>query len=89
MTACTFTLAWIGECGREDCTVHANLKCSCCGAPATHECEETFGGNLCGAFLCGDCEHQLTADGTNAPALMHCRKSDQTHTPWWKRQETA
>lgn len=36
--------------------------CICCGAPATHECEESkqF---VCGFWLCDNCEHDYSKEG--------------------------
>ncbi len=30
MSKCKFILAWVGECGKEDCEEHKDLKCSSC-----------------------------------------------------------
>ncbi|ORE90674.1 hypothetical protein ATO13_22181 [Stappia sp. 22II-S9-Z10] len=81
MTSCPYTIAMAGPCGRQDCAEHAAMPCHCCGTKATHECAETFGGCVCGTPLCDDCEHLLTSAGTNAPALVHCRKGEQAHAP--------
>ena len=81
MTRCNFTPAWVGPCGKSDCKEHTALKCSCCGAPATRECSETFG-LVCGAPLCLDCEHELTEDGVNFAGNRHVRKDNQKYTHW-------
>lgn len=85
MTKCTFSLAWIGPCGKHDCKDHSNLVCSCCGAPATRQCEETFG-MVCGSPLCNDCEHELTEDGVNVANTSHVKKGEQKHLPWYTQE---
>jgi hypothetical protein len=87
MTKCTFNEAWVGECGEEDCHKHSNLKCDCCGAPATRSCPETFG-FVCGASLCDNCEHELTAEGVNYSGCRHVKKGEQKYTPWHARETT-
>lgn len=95
---CDFDKAWIGKCGEPvtdhgKCVTHAPIKCASCGSSATHECAET-GMFVCGELLCDDCEHTITASGTNGgigfnaeppPAGMksHCRKSEQVYKPWY------
>ncbi len=86
MTNCTFTRAWIGHCGKPDCTEHAAIKCCSCGNPATHECGETYG-FVCGAPLCEECGHQIAEDGTNGGRSVHCRRDQQKHLPWYMRDE--
>lgn len=99
---CGFDLAWIGKCkelasetGR--CEKHSGIVCSSCGAPATHECEET-GQFVCGAPLCDDCEHTIFPEGHNGgigfnaqdcPEGMkrHCKKTEQKFKPWYMRDE--
>lgn len=84
VTGCNFELAWRGPCGKSRCKEHSDIKCYCCGSPATHECEETFG-FVCGTPLCDDCVHALTEDGVNYPGIRHVKKSDQIHKPWYAR----
>lgn len=85
---CEYGLAWIGSCGVDDCTKHADIKCSSCGAPATHECDATFG-LVCGSPLCDDCTHELTPEGVNVSDLKHCKKTEQKHKPWYAQETTA
>ncbi len=85
---CTFSLAWRGPCGEpvidgRACVKHALLKCESCGAPATHECDETFQ-FVCGALLCSECEHEIAENGTNGGKMKHCRKDAQKHKPWYE-----
>jgi len=96
--SCKFQIAWIGKCKEPAlengmCEKHKDLKCSSCGAPATHECSET-GQFVCGFLLCDDCEHTICESGTNGnigffrtsplPEGMkeHCKKSEQKHFSW-------
>lgn len=87
---CKFDLAWRGACNQETegefCAEHTGLKCSSCGEPATRQCEETMG-LVCGALLCGNCEHEIAEDGTNGRSNRHCKKSEQKYTPWYMRDE--
>jgi len=101
---CKFSTAWIGPCTKEAdesgyCAEHKGIKCCSCGAQATHTCEET-GQFVCGAPLCGDCEHTIHANGTNGGIgfngseppegmLDHCKKSEQRYKPWWMRKKGA
>lgn len=82
LVLCSFDLAWIGKCGKPNCEKHATLKCGSCGAPATHECDETMG-LVCGVPLCADCEHEISDDGTNGRTMRHCRKDAQKFLPWY------
>lgn len=100
---CGYGLAWIGKCkaapapGGARCAKHAAEKCSSCGEPATHECEET-GQFVCGAPLCDLCEHTTCEDGTNGGVgffavskppegyKTHCRKDAQVYLPWYARE---
>lgn len=63
---CTWTVAWVGECGDPAvtgtdpprCADHNDdwrADCANCGAQATGGCEATFG-LVCGAPLCDDCD---------------------------------
>jgi len=97
---CKWTKAWVGRCnqptvdGSEFCAEHQKA-CSSCGAPATHDCDET-GQFVCGAPICGECEHTTAPDGTNGgvgfnrqklPEGMksHCKKTEQRFQPWYAR----
>jgi hypothetical protein len=94
---CTYDLAWIGKCGKEDCEKHADLKCASCKAKATHQCAET-GQFVCGCDLCDDCEHTLAEDGSNGGIGFyrtsplpegygeHCKKTEQRYQPWYARE---
>ena len=99
---CRFLIAWVGNCkqdaddGSGFCEEHKGVNCSSCGEQADHTCSES-GQLVCGAPLCGDCEHTTHEDGTNGgigfntgklPEGMgtHCRKSDQKHKPWYERE---
>ena len=63
MTRCAFTIAYRGECGWEEpCPDHTGLRCTSCGSPATMECPEITD-LVCGAPLCGDCEHRTEEFG--------------------------
>jgi hypothetical protein len=89
---CQFSRAWIGKCkkdGEPFCEDHNGLKCSSCGEPATGECAETLGPLVCGVPLCPDCEHTITADGTNGGLanMKHCKKTEQVHKPWYMQSE--
>ena len=96
---CLWDQAWIGKCKlpsvKNGCCEKHQAACCSCGAPATHDCDET-GQFVCGAPLCDNCEHTLHADGTNGgigfnmrkpPEGMktHCRKTEQRFTPWYAR----
>ena len=105
---CGFGLAWVGNCkqpataenGR--CQTHTKEVCSSCGAPATHECEET-GQLVCGFPLCDNCVHAIAPDGTNGgvgfyssiPDDMqktwktHVKKTEQSYKPWYAREKSA
>ena len=99
MNKCKFKVSWVGTCGKpvesgEYCKEHTQ-SCASCGAPATHDCEET-GQFVCGAPLCDDCEHTIFEDGTNGgvgfnaaslPEGMkrHCKKTEQRYQPWFMR----
>jgi hypothetical protein len=53
---CAFIRAYVGRCGDPmPCAKHV-IRCSSCGAPATHECDAS-GSLVCGMPLCNDCEH--------------------------------
>jgi hypothetical protein len=94
---CGFLEAWVGRCRNpQPCEKHANQICESCGARATHNCSQT-GQFVCGAPLCDECEHAIFPSGTNGgvgfnesplPQGMkrHCKKSEQTHQPWYARQ---
>lgn len=101
MSNCKYIRAWIGPCGEpviegsRFCEKHAKEKCCSCGAPATHECDET-GQFVCGAPLCGDCEHTIFPEGHNGgvgfnempmPEGMkrHCKRTEQKYKPWYAR----
>jgi hypothetical protein len=91
---CGFLEAWIGRCRNpKPCAKHANEKCASCGSPATGNCSQT-GQFVCGAPLCGECEHAIFPSGDNGgvgfnqsplPEGMkrHCKKSEQKHKPWY------
>jgi hypothetical protein len=85
---CKFDLAWVGECGKEGCTKHADVKCVSCGNPATRECDATDV-LVCGAPLCDDCDHTIQSNGCNSGGELpeglqrHCRKVDQVFKPWF------
>lgn len=92
---CNFERAWRGRCTNQiPCKEHTNLNCCSCGSPATHDCPETFS-LVCGAPLCGDCEHVIFPDGTSGgycrlPKELkaeHVRKTDQIYKPWYMRTE--
>lgn len=102
---CGFQKAWIGPCKDTAtegtrCAAHAHVKCASCGAPATHECDQT-GQFVCGAPLCDECEHTIAEDGTNGgigffrasplPTGMkeHCKKAEQKFEPWHAREEKS
>jgi hypothetical protein len=87
LVLCSFDLAWRGKCGEPNCEKHASLKCGSCGAPATHECDETMG-LVCGVPLCADCEHEISEDGTNGRTMRHCRKDAQKFLPWYARDSS-
>ena len=88
---CKFNRAWIGKCGKENCTNHQGLKCDNCGNPATHECPETSG-LVCGFLLCDECEHTIRDNGCNSggnlpPGLRnHCRKTEQVYENWMEKE---
>lgn len=96
---CGFLRAWVGKCktpvthpdGR--CSEHTGLICSSCGAPATHDCDETMGAFICGALLCDECEHTLYSNGCNSGGALpeglgsHCKKTEQVYQSWWKLKE--
>lgn len=96
MKLCNFSKAWVGNCKNEKpCKEHAEIKCGCCGGPATKECDET-GQFVCGVPLCDNCEHTIHEDGTNGgigfnqqrpPEGMksHCKKSEQKFKSWYER----
>ncbi len=102
MSVCGFGMAWIGRCKEPAeegcrCEKHAHKVCVSCGAPATHECDET-GQFVCGADLCDECEHTIFPGGTNGgigfnaetpPEGMrwHCKKTEQKYRSWWARRE--
>ncbi|WP_310619642.1 hypothetical protein [Flexibacterium corallicola] len=88
MSKCAFDIAWIGKCGKEDCKEHGNLKCVSCGAKATRECDATMG-LVCGALLCGDCEHELDEKGTTGWGTGHVPKAEQKYKPWDARSQQA
>ena len=86
---CNYSLAWIGPCNKQPvsngmCEEHSTKKCVVCGNPAIGQCAET-NGLVCGADLCPDCEHQLTAEGVN-DGFKHCRKSEQKYLPWYMQK---
>ena len=90
---CIFEEAWVGKCKQEPendfCKDHIDKECCSCGKQATHSCEETNGGFVCGALLCEDCEHTLCENGCNGGAPRpqglkpHCRKIEQVYLPWY------
>jgi hypothetical protein len=104
MKRCVFNMAWIGQCKEEAagsaCCAKHNLKCASCGAPATHDCDET-GQFVCGAPLCDNCEHAIFTDGTNGgvgfnqqklPSELtsrHILRSAQVFQPWFSREMEA
>lgn len=59
MNQCQFDEAWRGKCKAPTlecfCDKHVAMKCSSCGAQATHDCSHT-GQFVCGAPLCANCE---------------------------------
>lgn len=89
---CKFDLAWIGSCSKPAvagfCEKHKPIKCCSCGEQATHECAETMG-LVCGAPLCGNCEHTIQSNGCNSRGELpiglkgHCRKDEQVYKPWY------
>lgn len=74
------------------------FSCGSCGAPATHDCDET-GQFVCGVPLCGECEHVNFEDGTNGGVgfdamplpeevrKRHCKKTEQKFKPWYEESE--
>ena len=99
---CIWSEAWVGRCKNEAiegtivCEKHTGRKCSSCGAPATHNCDET-GQFVCGFDLCDDCEHATFSDGTNGGIgfnaqqppeglKIHVKKTEQQYTPWYERE---
>lgn len=93
METCNFSMAWIGKCKEPVvengmCEQHKDLKCCSCGAPATHDCDETMG-LVCGAPLCDDCEHTIESNGCNSGGERpeglgcHCKKSEQKYFSWY------
>lgn len=92
MNKCTYDLAWIGKCGKEDCSKHANLKCCSCGERATHQCAETSQ-LVCGYDLCDDCEHTIHDNGCNSGGKLpegvgyHCKKTEQKYQPWYMAEK--
>lgn len=93
MTQCKFIDGWRGQCeneaepGDEYCIIHKDKKCCVCGEQATHSCEETMGGFVCGMPLCNNCEHEYDENGSNGMALKHTRKENQKYTSWLVRAE--
>ena len=98
MDTCKFNKAWIGlckaPCEGEFCDEHKEKKCVSCGAPATHECDETMGPFVCGCYLCADCGHTTFKEGFNSPLdpddpendlPMHVKKVNQKFTLWYSR----
>ena len=107
-SVCGFGIAWLAPCKHEveapgcRCSEHTDIKCASCGAPATHQCEET-GGLVCGYPLCDECTHNTHPEGHNGLMCkwpdgmrMHCKKSERKYAPWyvdsslledWKKQE--
>lgn len=93
---CQFEKAWLGKCKNPlPCAEHSTLECCSCGAPATHNCDET-GQFVCGAALCDNCEHRTFPDGTNGgvgfnaqkyDGPTHIPKSEQKHKPWYEQDE--
>lgn len=90
---CKFELAWIGTCNVEAndsgfCSEHENIKCCSCGDKATRECSETMG-LVCGAPLCGTCEHTIRDNGCNSGGILpeglrgHCKPEEQVYNPWF------
>jgi len=56
---CPFVVAWRGRCNDKAdetglCEHHRAMKCSSCGAQATHDCDHT-GQFVCGVPLCDGC----------------------------------
>ena len=85
---CQFVIAWVGKCqseGEPYCPEHTAMKCCSCGDQSTHSCEETMG-FICGCPLCANCEHKISPDGTNGRSLIHCKKTEQEHKPWYESQ---
>jgi len=100
---CLWDQAWVGKCRlpsvKNGCCEKHQAVCCSCGAPATHDCEET-GQFVCGAPLCDDCEHTIHPEGHNGgigfnalplPDGMksHCKKTEQRFKPWYARDAEA
>jgi hypothetical protein len=96
---CKYSLAWRGDCGNETkegdyCSEHSEIKCCSCGNQATHECHET-GSFVCGAPLCGECEHTICENGCNSGAPRpeglkgHCKIEEQVYKPWYMRENES
>lgn len=72
---CGFVDVWFGRCETpvepegSRCDRH-DLKCSSCGEPATHLCDQTgqldqAGRFVCDSPLCDDCQHLIWPNGSN------------------------
>lgn len=61
MNQCQFDISWVGRCKKDVeensdyCSEHKDVKCQNCGKQATHDCEDTILGFVCGRLLCGTC----------------------------------
>ena len=63
--------------------------------PATHQCDVTFGGLVCGDTLCDECEHTIDQNGVAYGHLSpkeewlpsHCKKTEQKYKVWWEREK--
>ncbi len=95
---CGFIKAWVGKCKTQvhrdgdKCEEH-QIKCCSCGAPSTHQCDQT-GQFVCGSPLCDDCTHNMHPQGHNGgvgfnqlplPEGMktHGKKAEQLYAPWY------
>ena len=100
---CRWIEAWVGRCKlpsvKNGCCEKHQSSCCSCGAPATHNCNET-GQFVCGFPLCDECEHTIHPDGSNggvgfnqspmpAGVRPHCRKSEQRLKPGFQDQENT
>ena len=75
---CKFNMAWHGRCGKRGfpyCPKHASMKCRKCGAPATHDCAETFQ-FVCGEPLCDKHNHNSIREADVQRAMKRQRESD-------------
>ena len=67
MINCIYSMGWKGVCIKvvvngDYCKDHHNLKCVSCGEQAIRQCTESSS-FVCGAPLCGDCEHKRLGHG--------------------------